>query len=109
VCILLLLAAAGFGAWKFNAQREAAEVARHEAAETGRLRPYKVDPDTGALSQVEEWDRQSRGDDYLPPVGDFGLIDQMGRKITNQDLLGQPYAVSFLFTKCFGPCLDIRG
>jgi cytochrome oxidase Cu insertion factor (SCO1/SenC/PrrC family) len=37
-------------------------------------------------------------------IEDFSFQNCDGRTITKQDLLGQPWAVCFVFTKCLGPC-----
>src|SRR4029079_16795391 len=42
-------------------------------------------------------------------VPDFELIERSGRKITRADLLGRPWAVCFIFTRCAGPCPQITG
>jgi protein SCO1 len=38
------------------------------------------------------------------PVADFTLTDQLGREVTNQDLLGKVCIVDFIFTRCGGTC-----
>ncbi len=35
---------------------------------------------------------------------DFELIERSGKKVTKADLLGRPWAVCFIFTRCAGPC-----
>jgi cytochrome oxidase Cu insertion factor (SCO1/SenC/PrrC family) len=42
-------------------------------------------------------------------VPDFELTERSGRKITRADLLGRPWAVCFIFTRCAGPCPQITG
>lgn len=37
-------------------------------------------------------------------VEDFSFINSDGRTITKADLLGRPWVVCFVFTKCLGPC-----
>lgn len=37
-------------------------------------------------------------------IEDFSFQNCDGRTITKQDLLGKPWAVCFVFTKCLGPC-----
>ncbi len=34
----------------------------------------------------------------------FVLVDQSGRKFSRADLLGRPWIVDFIFTRCAGPC-----
>jgi protein SCO1/2/putative membrane protein len=42
-------------------------------------------------------------------VADFELTERSGRKVTNKDLLGKPWVVSFIFIKCAGPCPRVTG
>jgi cytochrome oxidase Cu insertion factor (SCO1/SenC/PrrC family) len=37
-------------------------------------------------------------------VEDFAFTNCDGRKVTKADLLGRPWAICFVFTKCLGPC-----
>jgi cytochrome oxidase Cu insertion factor (SCO1/SenC/PrrC family) len=48
-------------------------------------------------------------DAVLGTVAPFELIDQRGRKITRDDLLGDAWVAGFIFTRCAGPCLRIVG
>ena len=38
---------------------------------------------------------------------DFSLTERNGETVTKEDLLGKPWAVSFIFTRCAGPCTMI--
>jgi protein SCO1 len=38
---------------------------------------------------------------------DFNLTERNGQEITKKDLLGKPWAVSFIFINCAGPCYQI--
>jgi cytochrome oxidase Cu insertion factor (SCO1/SenC/PrrC family) len=38
------------------------------------------------------------------PVGAFALTERSGRTVTDQDLRGQVWIASFIFTRCNGPC-----
>ena len=40
-------------------------------------------------------------------VADFSLTDQDGNTVTRDDLLGKPWAVGFVFTRCAGQCLNL--
>jgi cytochrome oxidase Cu insertion factor (SCO1/SenC/PrrC family) len=47
----------------------------------------------------------------LPPwnpqgIDDFAFTERSGRKITKADLLGHPWLVAFIFTRCAGPCRE---
>jgi protein SCO1/2/putative membrane protein len=73
-----------------------------------QLSPYKVDPDSGKLSKDGDAEGIGENDISRPSdIGPFELIERSGRKITNQDLRGKPWAVCFVFTRCAGPCLGI--
>lgn len=37
-------------------------------------------------------------------VEDFVFTERSGRKVTKADLLGHPWLISFIFTRCAGPC-----
>ncbi|MDZ4689170.1 MAG: SCO family protein [Planctomycetaceae bacterium] len=37
-------------------------------------------------------------------VEDFSFTNSDGRTVTKADLLGRPWAICFVFTKCLGPC-----
>ncbi|RMG40434.1 MAG: SCO family protein [Planctomycetota bacterium] len=37
-------------------------------------------------------------------VADFRLVDRRGRTVSKSDLLGRPWVVGFIFTRCAGPC-----
>ncbi|HVE12545.1 MAG TPA: SCO family protein [Elusimicrobiota bacterium] len=50
-----------------------------------------------------------RGSRPAPPpvygtVPDFALTDAAGRTVSRKDLLGKPWAASFIFTSCQGQC-----
>jgi cytochrome oxidase Cu insertion factor (SCO1/SenC/PrrC family) len=45
----------------------------------------------------------------LYPVAKFSLINQDGKKVTREDLLGKVWVASFIFTRCAGPCPQITG
>jgi protein SCO1/2 len=42
-------------------------------------------------------------------VHDFTFTERSGRKVTKADLLGHPWLVSFIFTRCAGPCPRVSG
>jgi protein SCO1/2 len=42
-------------------------------------------------------------------VGDFTFTERSGRKVTKADLLGHPWLISFIFTRCAGPCPKVSG
>jgi protein SCO1 len=42
-------------------------------------------------------------------IGDFSLTERSGTTVTKQDLLGKPWIVGFVFTRCAGPCPRVTG
>ena len=45
----------------------------------------------------------------MPPwnpkgIEDFTFTERSGRKVTKADLLGHPWLIAFIFTRCAGPC-----
>jgi cytochrome oxidase Cu insertion factor (SCO1/SenC/PrrC family) len=38
------------------------------------------------------------------PVGPFSLTERSGKTVTHEDLRGQVWVASFVFTRCTGPC-----
>ena len=42
--------------------------------------------------------------DAFATVGAFELVDERGRAVRREDLLGRPWVASFVFTRCTGPC-----
>jgi protein SCO1/2/putative membrane protein len=76
------------------------------AQDLARLQTYQVDGKTGRLTPTYGQSMSDKSDPNRPPdIGDFELIERSGRKITNKDLLGEPWAVCFIFTTCPGQCL----
>lgn len=60
-----------------------------------------------AAKQSDEHAEESPWD----PAGieDFALTERSGRTITKADLLGHPWVVCFVFTRCAGPCPKVSG
>lgn len=109
----LTLGLAGFGAYRFYILNERSKLAALQAEKQAAvardlaiLQPYKVDQETGRLSPAGNSASGNLDPDRPPDIGDFELIERSGRKITNKDLLGQPWAVCFIFTTCAGQCLQ---
>jgi cytochrome oxidase Cu insertion factor (SCO1/SenC/PrrC family) len=42
-------------------------------------------------------------------IQDFTFTERSGRKVTKADLLGHPWLISFIFTRCAGPCPRVSG
>lgn len=114
-----LVAIALVTAWQASRQqRLAVEQARAEALRNATLDPNSpaqivlpVSQSSGDGQVINITDLLSQGGnaDDLPmwsPDGieDFSLTNCDGKTITKADLLGRPWAVCFVFTKCLGPC-----
>lgn len=113
LALFMLLGLGGFGAFRVYVLQErsqaAALVAKEQAAlaqASARLQPYKVDQETGKLTPVENAENENLDPDRPADIGEFELTERSGRKITNKDLLGQPWAVCFIFSTCPGLCLE---
>mgnify|MGYP000274212251 CR=1 FL=1 len=52
----------------------------------------QLDPD----SPPEPWDPAE--------IGDFNLVDQLGRPVTKESLMGRPWVANFIFTRCAHQC-----
>jgi protein SCO1/2/putative membrane protein len=114
-----LVAIALVTAWQASRQqRLAAEQAREEGLENAALdsnSPARivlpVSQSGGEEQVIDISNLLSKGGnaDDVPmwsPDGieDFSLTNMDGRTITKAALLGRPWAVCFVFTKCLGPC-----
>jgi protein SCO1/2 len=42
-------------------------------------------------------------------IQDFAFTERSGKKVTKADLLGHPWLISFIFTRCAGPCPKVSG
>jgi cytochrome oxidase Cu insertion factor (SCO1/SenC/PrrC family) len=52
---------------------------------------------------------QSSEDDRLGLVDDFQFTERGGRLVSRDELKGQVWVASFVFTRCAGPCTQISG
>lgn len=50
----------------------------------------------GLVSPAAIWDADG--------VADFTLTERSGKEVKQDDLLGRPWVVGFIFTRCTGPC-----
>jgi cytochrome oxidase Cu insertion factor (SCO1/SenC/PrrC family) len=95
-----------FYAWK-GAQQLRQEMQGRDSAP---LLPITTDPNAApppgvAVSKSAQpemvWDQAG--------IKDFTFTERSGRKVTKADLLGHPWLVSFIFTRCAGPCPKVSG
>lgn len=63
--------------------------------------PAKAKAAGGLVEPVGMWDAEG--------IGDFTLTERNGKEVTKQTLLGKPWVVGFVFTRCAGPCPRVTG
>lgn len=66
------------------------------AAKTGEAKSAPNSPSNPPL-----WDQAG--------IQDFTFTERSGKKVTKADLLGHPWLISFIFTRCAGPCPKVSG
>jgi protein SCO1/2 len=102
----ILAAVMAFYAWKGSQKLRETMQARDAAP----LLPITTDPNAApppgiAVSKTAPaemtWDQAG--------IKDFAFTERSGRKVTKADLLGHPWLVSFIFTRCAGPCPKVSG
>ena len=67
-----------------------------DIVQTGGARPAD-----GLVEPAAVWDPQG--------IDDFSLTERSGETVTQDDLLGKPWIVGFVFTRCAGPCPKVTG
>jgi protein SCO1 len=106
LALWILAAVMAFFVWKGAKQLRETVQARDAA----RPLPITTDPSAAALPGVAisktaspemTWDQAG--------IQDFTFTERSGRKVTKADLLGHPWLVSFIFTRCAGPCPKVSG
>jgi cytochrome oxidase Cu insertion factor (SCO1/SenC/PrrC family) len=103
--------AMGYFVWQASRQLRETMNARAQAPTTGieaetTARPTATSAPAGAAvsknpSTASLWDQSG--------VQDFTFTERSGRKVTKADLLGHPWLISFIFTRCAGPCPKVSG
>lgn len=69
---------------------------------------YQQDPETGKLVPVDpEALQQAKQPAEAAPLADFRFTERSGKVIARDDLLGHPWTVNFIFTRCAGECLRL--
>lgn len=61
----------------------------------GSLVPMEVTKD----EEANPWDATG--------IEDFSFTDTNGQTVTKKDLIGKPFVIAFVFTKCAGPCPNV--
>jgi protein SCO1/2/putative membrane protein len=116
LALWILVGVVGYGCWK--ASRNEAETTISPGGDPNAQTdnsPFKPIPEREPAANGDAAHEQPAdagitqggwGPDGLPA---FELIERSGKKITKADLLGKPWLVSFIFTRCAGPCPRITG
>lgn len=94
--MVLVLAAAMYLRSDKTKQRNEIEVVDASSNETGDAVAAKTSKDSTPI-----WNPNG--------VADFAFTERSGKTITKQDLLGKPWIVGFIFTRCAGPCPKVSG
>lgn len=80
----------------------------------GEKRSASPGPAT-ALSSLEMSEAQVSGGERSESVwnpdgiADFSFTERSGEAVTKKDLLGKPWIVGFVFSRCAGPCPKVSG
>ncbi|WP_145265001.1 SCO family protein [Calycomorphotria hydatis] len=71
----------------------------------GRFEMISEEPVTGEDGRIvlgsSPWDENG--------IENFKLTERSGREVTKDDLLGKPWVIGFIFTRCAGPCPRVTG
>jgi protein SCO1/2 len=106
LALWIVAAVMAFFVWKSAKQLRETMQAR----EAVPLLPITTDPSAAAppgvavsksLPPEALWDQAG--------IKDFTFTERSGRKVTKADLLGHPWLISFIFTRCAGPCPRVSG
>jgi protein SCO1 len=100
----------GYFVWQASRQLRETMHARAQQA------PAETPPGFAAIPAIPE--TAANADAKSPPnpplwdqagVQDFAFTERSGKKVTKADLLGHPWLISFIFTRCAGPCPKVSG
>jgi cytochrome oxidase Cu insertion factor (SCO1/SenC/PrrC family) len=96
-----------FFVWKTARQLRESMQARGE----GPANSVPADLTTAGTPPAAAASKTSAAASIWDPTGvhDFTFTERSGRKVTKADLLGHPWLVSFIFTRCAGPCPRVSG
>ncbi|HEV3299752.1 MAG TPA: SCO family protein [Planctomycetaceae bacterium] len=98
--------AMGYFVWQASRQMRETMNARAQAPTSQIPADMATSAPAGAAvsktpSTASLWDQSG--------VQDFTFTERSGRKVTKADLLGHPWLISFIFTRCAGPCPKVSG
>lgn len=75
-----------------------------------RPEPIVLEPAAGPDAPTVRLTPDGPSEPWNPrEIGDFTLVDQNGQTVTKDDLLGTPWVVSFIFTRCAFECRNLAG
>jgi len=105
ICLWVLVGVLGMAtAWTFYQRSGTADV------QVGKATPS----DVGDKSIEINGDKQGKPPTEKRPSGwgpqglpDFELVDTRGKAISKKNLLGKPWVVCFIFTRCAGTCSNV--
>lgn len=106
LCLWVLAVFGTYATWRARqaaAERRAGQDSGSTAATPGDTgtTPIVLNPSDDAEPPARIWDPAG--------VQDFTFTERSGRTVTKEDLLGKPWAVAFIFSRCAGPCMKIVG
>ena len=109
--LCLVAVVAGFYQWRGMVRTRQAESNISESAGDGDGRspkrinlaiqkdgsfvPQEVTPE----NEANPWDAEG--------IEDFSFTNTSGQTLTKKDLIGKPFIISFVFTRCAGPCPNV--
>jgi len=108
----IAVAVVGYGCWRSASETSKNRSTTESQANDNEFKPIpeKAPDESGQQTEVV-FDKQGLPLPAWDPKGlpDFEFTDRSGRKVSKADLLGKPWAVCFVFTRCAGPCARVTG
>ncbi len=93
--LIFLLVSQSRSVWSAPPTRTATELVALADVD-GVKKDEKAAPQRDPLFEGSMWDPSG--------IADFDLIERSGKKVTRADLLGKPWVVCFIFTRCVTSC-----
>lgn len=99
----------GWYLWKWKQRilaAEAASIVNQSDDDNGRSpKQIKLVPQKdGSFLPVEVTKENEANPWDVDGIEDFSFTDSSGQLLTKKELLGKPFVIAFVFTKCLGPC-----
>lgn len=105
VCLVVIVGT--WYLWSDFKQKEAAKQREADLAQDdGRsTKTMNLSFDKNGNPIIKEVTQAEKDNPWDPDgIEDFSFTDSRGQTVTKQDLLGKPFVICFVFTKCGGPC-----